>query len=138
MEKFGLFNALQTPFSLPGTADSQGSFAERIASSLQAAEQIAALFQNETSRKTPEENPSSPADSASESAAASALFNSSAETSSAATVASESFEQNKQNKQNQPEENVPEVSIRKKSCKDTYADFILRQEALSKKIGDGK
>lgn len=135
MEKFGLFNALQTPFSLPGVADSQGSFAEKIVSSLQAAEQIAALFQNGKPRETSEEKSSSPVDSASESAAASALFNSSAEASSAATSAPQSSEQYKQSN---PEENVAKVTIRKKSCGDTYADFIRRQEALSKKIGDGK
>lgn len=135
MEKFGLFNALQTTFSLPGAADSQNSFAEKIASSLQAAEQIAALFQNEAPCKTPEVTPSSTADRSSDCSASSALYDSSAQTSSAATAAPESFDQNKQNK---PDVNVPKAAIRKKSCGDTYADFIRRQEALSKKIGDGK
>ena len=135
MEKFGLFNALQTPFSLPDAADSQGSFADKIVSAFQAANQIAALFQNGTPLEPARENSSSPEDSATFLSSSPALFDSSAETSSAATAAPESFEQNKQSN---PEENALHTDRRKKSCGDTYADFIRKQEAFSKKIGGGK
>ena len=130
MEKFGLFNALQTFYSSPDAANSKSSITEKLVSSFQAAERIASLFNHEPVQNKTEDDVSSAQSNSSASSFPDLPSDSLAEATSAATPDS--------TLQNDINESVPSVKIHNNSRGDAYVDFILKQEAFSKKIGGRK
>ncbi|MGN1052078.1 MAG: hypothetical protein ACI4SH_01650 [Candidatus Scatosoma sp.] len=126
MEKFGLFNVLQTPYSLPD-AGSQGgtSFGEKLSAALQAAENVASLFRGgfgaEESAQTAPSASAPPFET---------------QEGQPQAVSAPPPPTARTNTQNTTAQN--DAVGRKTASGEAYARFILKQEALSKKIGGGK
>ncbi|MGN1061748.1 MAG: hypothetical protein ACI4RO_01345 [Candidatus Scatosoma sp.] len=126
MEKFGLFNVLQTPYSLPDAGSNDGSLGEQLSAALQAAENVASFFRSargaeETAQTASSYSAPSPASSeAQEGRSPSEPAPSDTERSDTQTTA-------------------PGVADGSKTASgEAYARFIQKQETLSRKIGGGK
>ena len=124
MEKFGLFNILQTPYSLPDAADLQSDlpFGEKLAAAFQNAESIASLLRgalnaNETTQKTLAPSSASSADQPTNQSELAAV-----------PIGEPELLQNGQFPSAQDAERV---LSRKEHSGETYARFIQKQEALS-------
>lgn len=135
MEKFGLLNVLQTPYSLPETAGFQNdlSLGEKLSATFQAAENIASLFRGAPDGNDPSKTPSA-ATMEKTQPSPPATTNDRA-TSESAPINETEFKENGRIQNAQSEESI---LPRKAISQETYARFIQKQEEISKKIGGGK